>query len=162
MICTRRSCNCCCCGCCCCCYCCCWCQGHWMRRRRSMYWKIAKKKFVIHKNKHIKATLCSRLLLTPSHQSPDSRRQLACRLILLLPLLLFAPEGDKIILQCWHILCLLNQPTERTESNRTELNWTRLSSTGPGLNRTLSGPPHSSLPRVPSKSEPQFVHASFD
>lgn len=121
-----------------------------------------KKKFVIHKNKHIKATLCSRLLLTPSHQSPDSRRQLACRLILLLPLLLFAPEGDKIILQCWHILCLLNQPTERTESNRTELNWTRLSSTGPGLNRTLSGPPHSSLPRVPSKSEPQFVHASFD
>lgn len=29
-----------------------------------------KKKFVIHKNKHIKATLCSRLLLTPVTSHP--------------------------------------------------------------------------------------------
>lgn len=126
MICTRCSCNCCCCGCCCCCCCscccCCWCQGQWMRRRRSMYWKIAKKNLSYTKTNTLRLHFVADCCWLPS---PVTR--LACRLIWLL--LLFVPEGDKIILHCWHILCLLNQPTERTESNRTELNWTELDST---------------------------------
>lgn len=157
MICTRCSCNCCCCGCCCCCICCCWCQGQWMRRRRSMYWKIAKKNLSYTKTNTLRLHFVADCCWLPS---PVTRFPTPTGL----PAHLAAPAAA-VVVCAWgrqnnftlltHFMFIKSADrADWIEPNWAELNWTWLDcpALDPGLNRTLSASPaplhSSSLPKV--------------